>query len=69
MAADDDVADAQMAHGVLDHRRGAQVRGVQHVGDVAVDEDVAGLEAQHGCFRASRVGAADPENLGLLARG
>ena len=39
----------------------------QDVGDVAVHEDVAGLEAQDGCLWAARVRAADPENLGVLA--
>ena len=39
------------------------------VGDVAVHEDVAGLEAEDGRFGDARVGAADPEDFGGLALG
>ncbi len=46
-----------------------QVRRGQDVGDVAVDEDVARLEAEDGGFGDAGVGAADPEDLGGLALG
>lgn len=42
---------------------------MQDVGDVAVHEDVAGLEARDGRFGHARVGAAEPEDLGRLALG
>ena len=41
----------------------------EHVGDVAVHEDVARLEAEHGGFGDARVGAAEPEDGWVLAGG
>ena len=55
--------------GVGDHALAADVGGGQDVGDVAVDEDVAGVEAEEGGFGDAGVGAAEPEDLGLLALG
>ena len=60
MPADDDVLDLEVLHGVLDDGEGVEVSGDQDVGDVAVDEDVAGVEAEDGGLRAARVGASDP---------
>lgn len=60
---------ADVGDGVLDHRGRGQVARVQDVGDVAVDEDVAGLEARDGGLGHARVGAAEPEDLGRLAFG
>lgn len=37
------------------------------IGDVAMHKDVAWLKAQDGGLWAARVGASDPEDLGLLA--
>jgi hypothetical protein len=45
VAAHHDVVDAEVLHGVFDNGRGAEVARVEDVGDVAVYEDVAGLEA------------------------
>jgi len=59
----------QVRDRVRNHGLGAQVARGQDVGDVAVDEDVAGLQAQEGGFGDAGVGAADPEDLGLLAGG
>ena len=59
----------QHAHGISDDGLRAQIARVQDVGDVAVHEDVAGLEAEDGGLRAAGVGAAEPEDLGLLALG
>lgn len=67
--ADDNVFDLQVRDGVFDHGAGAEVARVQDVGDVAVHEDVARLEAEHGGFGHTRVGAADPEDLRRLAGG
>jgi hypothetical protein len=47
--------------GVLNYGLGVYVRGGDDVGDVAVDEDVAGLQAQEGGFGDAGVGAADPD--------
>ena len=58
-----------MRDGVGDHALAVEVRGREDVGDVAVHEDVAGLQAEQGRLGDARVGAADPEDLGLLARG
>jgi len=56
-----------VGHGVLDHGRGVDVGGGDDVGDVAVYEDVAGLEAEDCGFRAARVGAAEPDCGGLVS--
>ena len=48
---------------------GREVRRREDVGDIAVDEDVARLEAQEGRLRAAGVGAAEPEDLRGLALG
>lgn len=69
MPAHDDVLDLEVRDRVRDHGLRVQVAGGQDVGDVAVHEDVAWLQAQHGGFGDARVGAADPEDLGLLAGG
>lgn len=66
MAADDDVLDAEVLDGVLDDGAGAEITGVHDVGDIAVDEDIAGLEAQHASLGASGVGATQPEDLRFL---
>lgn len=69
VAAQDDVLDLEMGHRVLDHARRVEIAVVDDVGDVAVHEHIAWLEPQDGGFRAARVGAADPQNLRLLAEG
>jgi len=67
VAADDDMLDFQVHDGVADDAEGVQVARVQDVGDVAVHEDIAGLEAQERGFGDAGVGAADPEDLRGLA--
>ena len=62
--AEDDFLDTDDADGVFEHGEEGHVGGVDDVGDVTVREDVAGLEAEECGFRNSRVGAADPEDLG-----
>lgn len=57
----------QMRNRIRDHGLTRQVGGRQHIGDVAMHEDVAWLEAQEGGFRDPAVGAADPEDLRGLA--
>lgn len=60
--------DLEVRDGVGDDALAVEVRGREDVGDVAVHEDVAGLEAEDGGLGDAGVGAADPEDLGLLAR-
>lgn len=69
MPADDHMLHLEMLDGVGDDGLGVQIPRREYVGDVAVHEDVAGLHAQHGGFGDAGVGAADPEDLGLLALG
>lgn len=69
MAAHDDVLHLDVGEGVGDDALAAEVGRRQHVGDVAVHEDVAGLEAEDGGLGDAGVGAAEPEDLGLLAGG
>jgi hypothetical protein len=61
--------DLEVDDGVLDDGEGGQVGGGEDVGDVAVDEDVAGFETEDGGFGDAGVGAADPEDFGGLAFG
>ena len=67
MATNNHLLHLQMRDRVRDHGLAGQVGGRQHVGDVAVHEDVAWLQAQDGGFRDPAVGAADPEDLRRLA--
>lgn len=67
MAAEHDVLDLQIHDCIFDDGGGAHVVVMDHVRDVAVHEDVAGLQAEDGCFRAAGVGATDPENFWVLA--
>lgn len=66
MSADDDVLDFEGVDGVEDDGLDGEVVRGDDVGDVAVDEDVTGLGAAEGGFRATRVGAAKPEERGCL---
>lgn len=67
MTAHDDMLHFQVGDGVGDDALAVDVGRGQDVCDVAVDEDVAGFEAEDGGFGDAGVGAADPEDLGLLA--
>lgn len=67
VAADDDVLDAEVADGVVDDGHDIEVGVADEVGDVAVDEGLAGLEAGDLLGGDARVAAADPEILGVLA--
>jgi len=58
--ADDDVLDFQVLDGELDDGQTVDVGVHQDVGDVAVAEDLAGLQAKDRCFWAARVGTANP---------
>jgi len=67
VAADDDVLDVEVAHGILDDAHNVKV-GVDHqVGDVAVDEGLARLQAGNLLCRDARVAASNPQILGTLA--
>ncbi len=59
----------QIRKRVLDDGLAAEVRGGQHVCNVAVDEDFAGLEAQDRGLGDAGVGAAEPEDLRVLGVG
>lgn len=67
--AHDHVLHLEVPHPVHDDALAAQVRGREHVGDVAVHEHVARLEPQHRRLGHPAVGAAEPEDRGLLALG
>lgn len=69
MTAEDYVIDSQVTDGVLDDGRRAKIARVKDIGNVSVHEDITGFHVENGGFRAPRVGAADPEDLGLLAPG
>lgn len=67
MAANHHLLDADVGDGILDDRGGADVVGVDAVGDVAVHKDVAGPAVAHGGLGHAAVGAAYPQDLGPLA--
>lgn len=54
---------------VFDHGQRAYIRCVQHVGNVSMYKDVAGLEPEDGGLWYARVGTAQPEDFGGLAFG
>ena len=69
VANDHDVLHLQYIDRVLDHRQRVEVGMHDHVGDVAVDEDLARQQADDLVGRHARVGTADPEVLrGLKLR-
>src|SRR5882724_4923340 len=69
VAADDDVADLDDIDGELRDRQAIQVGVDDNVGDVAVDENLAGQQADDLVRRHAAVAATDPEILRrLLAR-
>lgn len=57
--------DAQVDNGVLEDREEVHVRRGYDVGDVAVHEDVAGLQAQERGLGDAGVGATNPYYFGL----
>lgn len=67
VAAQHDALDLDGADGEVDDGLAAQVAGLDDIGDVAVDEDVAGLAVADGRLGHARVAAAKPQHLGLLA--
>ncbi len=67
MPADDHVLDLQHVDRELQHRQAVEVGVHDHVGDVAVHEQLARIEADDLVRRDAAVGAADPQELrGLL---
>nr|POE47036.1 hypothetical protein CFP56_00368 [Quercus suber] len=69
VAAHDNVFDLEVEDGELDDAEEGEIGRVHDVGDVAVGEDIAGLEAEDGGFGDARVGTAEPEDGGGLAFG
>ena len=69
VAADDDVFDFQVRHGVFDGGGSVQIQTVHKVGDVAVHEHFAGFQPHHPFRRDTAVGAADVEVFGVLPVG
>jgi hypothetical protein len=85
VADDDDVLNAEVLDSVGQDGSSRCFAGVLHshsdgsvkmraktndaIGDIAMDKDLAGLGAADGGFGDARVGAAEPEHLGLLGRG
>ena len=61
MPAENDVRYLEVHDGVLDDGEGVDVGGRDDVGDVAVHEDVTGLEAEDSGFGDAGVGAAEPD--------
>lgn len=53
----------------LQHGEQVHVARVHHVGDVALDEDLTGVEAEHVVRGDAAVGAADPHVVGRLLLG
>ena len=66
MASHDDVPPQQNINGVIQHREDVHVAGVDDVGDIAMDEDLTGIETQHVIRGDATVGTADPQIFGRL---
>jgi len=64
VTADNDLLDLQMSDRVLDDARGVDIAGLDDIGDIAVDEELAGLAKADGRLRDPAIGAANPEPLG-----
>lgn len=64
-----DVLDLQVLDAEFHAAQQRDVRRVDHVGDVAQHEHLAGLLAQHGGLGHARVAASDPQDVGRLAFG
>jgi hypothetical protein len=69
VAADDDVLHLEHINGELQHGQAVQVRVHHHVGDIAVDEQLARRHAQQFVGRHAAVRAADPQVFRGLLRG
>jgi hypothetical protein len=61
-----DVLDLEHIDGELDHRQAVEVGMHHHVGDIAMDEDLARQQADDLVGRHARIGAADPQQLRRL---
>ena len=61
VAAENDVRDLHVLDCVFNDGGNGDIGRGDDIGDVAVDEDVAGLEAEEGGFGDAGVGAADPD--------
>ena len=69
VAAHDDVSDLEHVDGELHDRQAVEVGVDDHVGDIAVDEDLARQQADDLVGRHAAVGTTDPQVVGrLLAR-
>lgn len=64
---DDDVLDLQVLHGVVDNAHDVEVDAADEVGDVAVDEGLAGPQSRDLLGRDARVRTPNPEVFRLLA--
>lgn len=68
MAAEDDVRDFEKVYGVLDYGGGVDVGWGDDVRDVAMDENVTGLETEDSGFGDAGVRAAEPNLRNVLVR-
>ena len=66
MAADDDVPDLQHVDRKLEHRQAVEIGVHDHVGDVAVHEQLAGVEVNDLVGWDAAVGATNPQVLRRL---
>ena len=60
MAADDDMAHLEHLDGELQHRQTIHIRRLDKIGDVAMDEHLAGIKTGDDVRRHPAIGAADP---------
>src|SRR5690606_21970507 len=65
----DDVFDLEHVHGELHDRQAIEIAGHDNIGDVAMHEDFARIEAGDLVGRYAAVGAADPEVFRVLLIG
>lgn len=56
----------KVVEGILQDAHDVVVGGIEHVGDIAVDKELAGLAAGEHLGGHAAVGAADPQRVGPL---
>ena len=69
VAHDHDVLDPQRIHGELDDRLAIEVGMHHHIGDIAMDENLAGQESHDLVGRHAGIGTTDPQIFRTLQVG
>ena len=66
---DNNMANSQNVHSILEHREAVQIRVNHDIGDITMDEHFAGQQVDELGGRYATIGATDPEVCGRLLGG